>query len=537
VLAAGRALGQEILLHAAHLATQTDAADRHACAELLAVLDARPGGASPTPPMLERLRLMIERGDPSVRLAGLRAAAHYADARLLVPIRGQLVTGGDPSVSAAAVRALAAIGDPAPIASWLAGELDGAHQHPARFAGPALPLVRLALESLRPAAESDAVQRMIDRSAAALVSRDTDPPRVALGRALIRCGVAELHDLAQGWPSHLTDCGAPTLPAAWGEMATARVLAQVPGSDEVRAARLAQIAGGSSKRARRAALTAARSLPPAFAAPLLARALGDDDPAVAAEAAAGVAWLGVSLSSEATLRKALLQAGSRVVRHPELVSPWMTAVRVLDLREAVATLQELGRHPAPGLHGPALELLREWGATLPDGQRPVSDPLPVERMPDPGARFHVKLRTTAGTFEVALDTARAPVASMRLVQRVRGGFLDDRPVGPLLVGALLGLETGGSVLLRHEDAPIPIEAGSVLLLDHGRDTADGTLAVALSRRPAMDGRFTVLGRVTRGMQVVQTLHEWDRIQEAQVRVESGPAPSSQSETRPRTEPE
>jgi cyclophilin family peptidyl-prolyl cis-trans isomerase len=309
------------------------------------------------------------------------------------------------------------------------------------------------------------------------------------------------------------------------------VLARVSGSDEVRAARLRRIARNPDAKARLAAARAARSLPPQHAAPLLDHALGDDDPRVAAEAAAAVAWIGVPLSRQPGLADALGDLGRRVARHPELASPWITAVRVLELRAALPALQQLARHPAPGLHQPATELLREWGVPTPDGRRDVRDALPADRMPDTGTDFHVELRTTAGTFEVALDTERAPAASMRLIERVRGGFLDERPVGPVLAGALLGFQTGGgSVLLRHEDAPVRVEAGSVLLLDHGRDTADGTLAVALSRRPAMDGRFTVLGSVTRGMQVLHALHEWDRILEARVRVGQDPAAPDQKDT-------
>ena len=48
------------------------------------------------------------------------------------------------------------------------------------------------------------------------------------------------------------------------------------------------------------------------------------------------------------------------------------------------------------------------------------------------------------------------------------------------------------------------------------ETSDGQFFIALTPQPDMDGRYTVLGRVVEGMDVVDRLAAWDVIRRTRV---------------------
>jgi cyclophilin family peptidyl-prolyl cis-trans isomerase len=135
--------------------------------------------------------------------------------------------------------------------------------------------------------------------------------------------------------------------------------------------------------------------------------------------------------------------------------------------------------------------------------------------------LHVQLDTSAGPIEIRLDTDHAPVAALALLSQVRAGALDASAPEPGVAGLLVHLGLPAAQLGRHEDSSAAVEPGAVLIEDLGRDALTGRLAIVLSREPAFDGRFTVVGHVTRGLDVAASLHELDRIEDAHVAI-AGP---------------
>ena len=57
----------------------------------------------------------------------------------------------------------------------------------------------------------------------------------------------------------------------------------------------------------------------------------------------------------------------------------------------------------------------------------------------------------------------------------------------------------------------PYEAGTVGMALSGKDTGGSQWFIALSPQPRLDARYTVFGRVTRGMDVAERLMPGDRI--------------------------
>jgi len=155
---------------------------------------------------------------------------------------------------------------------------------------------------------------------------------------------------------------------------------------------------------------------------------------------------------------------------------------------------------------------------VPSEVEPVADPLLVDRIPAPGTVFHVKLLTSAGDIDLELLSDRAPIAAVRFLELARSGALDGLSVTQLSAGRAVAFAPAVSTLfaLRHEDTPGPVERGSVLLQDHGRDALGPGFALILGRAPRLDRRAVQLGAITGGLEVADALLPGDSILEARV---------------------
>ena len=218
-------------------------------------------------------------------------------------------------------------------------------------------------------------------------------------------------------------------------------------------------------------------------------ALGTGDMAIVATAA-GV--LGDSLfrrdSSVPPLREALAR-----LRRPEDVEA------IQDVRDALRNIT--GRDYAPETPVPPRRTspdtaLRGWT----------------------GGKVRILVGTTRGKILVALDEDGAPFTVMSILRLVRAGFYDGltfhRVVPNFVVqgGDPRGDGWGGPPwTLRSEFSTACFERGTVGIASAGKDTEGSQFFITHSPQPHLDGRYTVVGRVLRGMEAVDALRVGDRI--------------------------
>jgi cyclophilin family peptidyl-prolyl cis-trans isomerase/HEAT repeat protein len=184
-----------------------------------------------------------------------------------------------------------------------------------------------------------------------------------------------------------------------------------------------------------------------------------------------------------------------------------------DLPDFRVRLQARAAAVASGLLPPALipgeASLRATAPTPPRaaGQPPLAAPFKAPRL---------RCITARGDFIIALDGRRAPNTAAALVQLTRAGFYREqifhRVVPDFVIqgGDRRGDGWGGpDYTLRSERSRIPFERGTVGIADSGLDTGGSQFFVCHSPQPHLTGRYTVVGRVVRGMHIVDAIEPGD----------------------------
>jgi cyclophilin family peptidyl-prolyl cis-trans isomerase/HEAT repeat protein len=147
-------------------------------------------------------------------------------------------------------------------------------------------------------------------------------------------------------------------------------------------------------------------------------------------------------------------------------------------------------------------------ATLPAVVRAAAQP-PVT-LPFDASR--VRCVTPRGDFIITLKVEEAPNTCASFLHLIRQGFYDDlifhRVVPDFVVqgGCPRGDGWGGpGYTIRSEWSRLPFQRQAVGIAHSGKDTGGSQFFVTLSEQPHLDGRYTVFGEVTRGMDVVDQL--------------------------------
>jgi len=145
-----------------------------------------------------------------------------------------------------------------------------------------------------------------------------------------------------------------------------------------------------------------------------------------------------------------------------------------------------------------------------------------------GKRVLWKVTTPKGSFEIELDSDAAPWHVAVLTMLSKNGFYDGllwhRVVGDFVVqgGDPTGSGWGGPGYLVPAEPSVPMdgrfERGAVGIADAGLDTGGCQIFVMHSRTPHLDGRYTKVGQVKRGMEVVNALIVGDTIDKIDVQV-------------------
>jgi cyclophilin family peptidyl-prolyl cis-trans isomerase len=451
-----------------------------------------------TRPLL--LRALTDRA-PLVRQAAAKGLADVpaaGDERVLAP----LLDDADVRVAAEAARTLAhrALAcDRAAACPAIATLANAAH-----FRAPVMAAI-----SAEPITHPSAAALFADRYQR--YAEATAPDRRT--RGLAQCRAALAHDRVLGEVQLTARCGL-------GEV------------DEHPRARLQALALG-------AALTGER------AGPLIALS-SSPDPAVRALAAEGLAALDSDASAERLLaliadpepevvaaaagavekRKLSTAASALRARLPRLAGPdaiealqaVLGALGSLGDPAAVETIRPLAHGTPYAVCLAAEEALAKLGQPercqpAPPGDSPFSrDPLP--------AAPKVRIVTSRGTLHARLDKEHAQSAVRNFLGLVRKRFFDGLAWHRVITGFVAqggdprGDGSGGpGWTVPCEIAGLRYREGTLGMALSGRDTGGSQFFISHTPQPHLDGRYTIFGQLTDGLDVATSLVEGDRILE------------------------
>ncbi len=147
---------------------------------------------------------------------------------------------------------------------------------------------------------------------------------------------------------------------------------------------------------------------------------------------------------------------------------------------------------------------------------------PPERVIDPEKGYVATLKTDHGDVTVALAAKDAPTTVNNFVYLACVGFYDGltfhrviaNPPFVIQGGCPLGNGTGGpgyrfadefSPSWRHD------AAGMLSMANAGPGTNGSQFFITLAAQPHLDGRHSVFGRVTAGMEAVRAIRQGDKI--------------------------
>lgn len=133
------------------------------------------------------------------------------------------------------------------------------------------------------------------------------------------------------------------------------------------------------------------------------------------------------------------------------------------------------------------------------------------------------LRTSAGTVTVELFIADAPLTVRNFMKLAREDFFDGLavydvvPNGVVRTGDPRGDGTGGpGYAIRSEVNERPYLRGTLAMDDLAKDTDGSRFSIAHLPRPDLEGRVTIFGQVTEGMEVVDRLAPGDVLEDVTI---------------------
>jgi cyclophilin family peptidyl-prolyl cis-trans isomerase len=271
---------------------------------------------------------------------------------------------------------------------------------------------------------------------------------------------------------------------------------------------------------RAAAVEALGKLKDPAIAPLLVPALRDPDFTVAT---AAVAAIGEQQYKEGV--PALMDA-YRARPDREFVDVQLEVVRVigeLGAADAQAFLTEATSHHDARVRVTAVESLKKLGLAAPELPSERSfheaafDPARKKQLAPPSGVRHAVIQTRHGNIEIELfgDDAIQTVANF--INLAKGGFYKKLTMHRVVPNFVVqGGDPRGD---GSGDAgyTVPAEAsrhhyneGYLGIADAGKDTGSCQWFITLSPQRHLDGRYTVLGRVTKGMDAAWKIDQGDQ---------------------------
>jgi len=145
---------------------------------------------------------------------------------------------------------------------------------------------------------------------------------------------------------------------------------------------------------------------------------------------------------------------------------------------------------------------------------------PPEMQIDTDATYSVTMETSKGTIEIELFASAAPITVNNFVFLVRESYYDGvsfhRVIADFVIqgGDPTGSGAGGPGY-RFEDEfdgnPHIHERGSLSMANAGPATNGSQFFICHSPQPHLDGRHTVFGKVSAGLDIVDAIEQGDQM--------------------------
>lgn len=515
---------------------------------------------SPPPPgdpasatVASALTLRLGDADGETRAAAVAGLAR----RKLVPLAGEAVAGAlgdaDWRVVIEAMRALAAnaaaLGNAAD-ADLLAATVTAHLKALAGDAGGAPGDAQIVVEGLRQLMPHGARPQVAAALRAALQSAEAVRPRahVAAGWILCLSQAGLLRAEAAPDPGKLASCGGKDLSAAYGAGLVAELTSAGVGSAPARRAALDGLWASPELRVKNAAL---QGLPPSLVGvdaasasanvARLAEALASKEAMLVSTAveSLGEVWPAAGLPGnlDPIVRTALESVAQSLIlraageRDAEVAGALLDFIGERKLRGGEPSCRAQAQSAQPVIARAAVRCLAALEGAPPPvpAEPPAAEAPPVELAlgAGAGARWRWKLTTEHGIVEIELDSAAAPWHVAAIVQLTQKHFYDGLEFHRVVPNFVV---QGGDPTQSGSGGPgfsLPAEpgsradgdsyrAGAVGFADAGKDSGGSQWFVMHSRAPHLEGRYTRVGQLSSGQQVIDRLLVGDKVLTAQV---------------------
>ncbi|HEY7698840.1 MAG TPA: HEAT repeat domain-containing protein [Vicinamibacteria bacterium] len=273
-------------------------------------------------------------------------------------------------------------------------------------------------------------------------------------------------------------------------------------------------------RVRARALRSLREVSPEMAGEVAIRHLAATDPFERVAAAETLAAIG-SKDAFAPIEQAFLEEKEE---DPRVRAALLRALSAMDSGKAQPLVTRSLDDPSYFLRRAAGDILSRAGIEA--VVRPRSSELALEdymaslRAPYSPQAF---LRTSRGTVTIELFIADAPQTVANFIRLARKGFFKGLPFyevvpnGHVASGDPRGDGWGGpGYVIRSEINERPMLRGTLAMVEEAKDSAGSRFLITHLPEPGLEGRSTVFGIVTSGMEVVDGLEPSDGIEEVTI---------------------
>lgn len=448
-----------------------------------------------------------------VRAVAARALADLPATPESVAALERLLSDAEVRPAVEATRALAKLASPCEGPCLPAVALGVLEVRARRFekGGVSHPLLALAQAGV-PAA----VRPVLDNIRAALQAvAATRKDSIGQSAANLDCRFAAEQDRLDGRLSASLQCGAGQVDAVRQRVYGLHALAGAR-ANQVSLAEVArgELANGDA-RLRLAAVELLEALKQPSANEALRALVSDQDAVLAAAAAHALGSFG-DLDSKALVLKRL----TALADDAEVLPTFIEAASLLGANEAVPRLRGLLESASPAVRLAAAEALSTLTHSPVQARASVARLAAADDEPRGGS---LKVSTNKGVFVISLFTKEAPRTTAHLARLARASFFRGLTFHRVVPGFVVqggdprgDGEGGPGYSIRCEINPRRYQRGTVGMALAGKDTGGSQFFVTLAPQPHLDGRYTVVGQVTSGLEVVDELLEGDRMLDVEV---------------------
>jgi cyclophilin family peptidyl-prolyl cis-trans isomerase len=145
-----------------------------------------------------------------------------------------------------------------------------------------------------------------------------------------------------------------------------------------------------------------------------------------------------------------------------------------------------------------------------------------------GRHPHLVMTTELGDIVIQLDAEQAPLGAQNLITHARAGRFNGLRLYRVVPNHVIQAGPQGNFGYRilSEFTRIPKVEHSFGIGDYGKDTGSHHIAITHLMRPHNEGKYTNLGLVIAGREIVKNVGRFDRILRTKVIPTPAPSPNA-----------